>query len=549
MARTLVGFILIIFIFSGSALAETLAGWSHLSPVNNSTEKSGVLLNGNAVNYSSPRSANLDGDPTNGLETVVATSDAVVNAVSADGKLLWSTQLPNHTCTEASAENKLFSSAAVGNIYGDGNIHVVVGYGGIGGIPCGGGVLALDGRTGQQLWHFDLKKFAKERNFGAPIGHTVFSSPVLKDINRDGKMEIAFGSYDRNIYVLNTYGEAVWYYQAADTVWSSGSFADIDGDGRDELIIGTDISENKFLTPATENGGYVYAFKVRIKKEKARKRQGSRRLFSKNLKFFNFQNPKAYFWRTHFPQTIHSTPSIGELIPENPGLEIAVGTGCYFPENNDIKEGRWIKIISLKTGAVLRTLDTPACMTSSPAIADIDEDGLNDVVAYASGSKSIGADGKSKVMAWNPRTSTLLWETNPLAQSFNDIWGGHFSSPIIADLDGTGSLEVVVGNINDLVILAGKTGEHLTCKAANCGDTSRLSTGGLIRGTPEAIDLNADGKLDLVIASRRKYSSAIYGALFAWTNLEEIIDSADGIHPPYSTPWSMYKNTVQGNGI
>ncbi len=548
MARMLTGLILFSTLILGSASAETLAGWSHLSS-GSSSEKTGVILAGNTVNYSSPRSANLDGDSSNGLETVVATADAVVNVVSAQGTLLWSFELPNHNCTELSSENKLFSSAAVGDLYGDGNIHVVIGYGGLGGKSCGGGILALNGKTGEQLWHFDLKRFAKKQQFSVPIAHSVFSSPVLKDINRDGKMEIAFGSYDRNIYVLNAFGEAVWYYNAADTVWSSGTFADVDGDGRDELIIGTDITENKFLKPATENGGYVYAFKVKIKKEKSRPKLGSKRLVGQSIKLFHFQDTKAYAWRTHFPQTIHSTPSIGELIPENPGLEVAVGSGCYFPENTDIKEGRWVKILSLATGEILRTLETTACITSSPAIADIDEDGLNDVVAYVSGSRSIGGDGESKVFAWNPRSSSLLWETAPQVQTFNDIWGGHFSSTSIADLDGNGSLEVVVGNINDLVILAGKTGEQLTCKQANCSEDNRLTTGGLIRGTPEAIDLNSDGKLELVIASRRKYSNQSYGALYAWTNLEKSINSAPGIFPAYSTPWSMYKNTVQGNGL
>ncbi len=120
---------------------------------------------------------------------------------------------------------------------------MVVGYGGFGGAVCGGGVVAYRGSDGAMLWHFDLKRFSKREHFYARL-HSVFSSPAVADVDGDGKMEVGFGAFDRNIYLLNADGTLRWYYHAADTVWSSPAFADVNADGKLEMIIGSDMTQN-----------------------------------------------------------------------------------------------------------------------------------------------------------------------------------------------------------------------------------------------------------------------------------------------------------------
>jgi hypothetical protein len=109
-----------------------------------------IPINSSAISYSSPAVAELDGDISNGKEIVVASSDSKVHAYHSNGSILWSHTLPNSNCSATSNSNKIFSSPAIGNLYNDGIPYVVIGYGGIGGATCGGGVVAINGLTGQK---------------------------------------------------------------------------------------------------------------------------------------------------------------------------------------------------------------------------------------------------------------------------------------------------------------------------------------------------------------------------------------------------------------
>ncbi|MCO6429436.1 MAG: hypothetical protein J5J00_01125 [Deltaproteobacteria bacterium] len=503
---------------------DPIPGWTHSTELNRDTPKRhGLLLNGGDVTFSSPVIADIDGDPSNGLEVAVGGADGVLHAYKANGELLWNVQLPNASCRQASSINKLLSSPAVGVLKGDGMPHVIVGYGGVGGSACGGGVVAVRGSDGQTVWHFDLKKFAKKERFGS-ISHAVFSSPAVADVDGDGKLEVGFGSFDRNVYLLNHDGSVRWYYNAADTIWSSPAFADIDNDSKLEMIIGTDISANSRLRPPTKNGGYVYAFDTSDRKGK--------RIF--------FRDRSISKWQTYFDQVIYSSPIIADVLPDSPGEEVLVGSGCFFPQRGRKKKGRWVKVMRLKDGKVLRTLPTAGCSSSSPAVGDIDDDGVLEVVATVNGDKSIGGDGKSRIMAFKAASSSLLWSIIPTERGRNDPWGGNFQSPVVADLDGNGSLEVLVANGASVGIYSGRDGFPLTCQDSSCTNPYMLYAFDTLRSTPAVGDVNNDGQLDVVIAGGHTSSGGL-GVLYGWTNFGDVLQSSPGLQAPLSVPWQMFR--------
>ena len=473
-----------------------------------------LALGGAGPGYSSPAIAEIDGDTTDGKEVVVGVADGRVVAIKSDGSTLWSVSLPSATC---SGGTKVFSSPAVGAIFGNGVPYVVIGYGNLESRACDGGVVAINGSSGQLAWKFSIKDFAKKNRFFA-FRNTVFSTPALADTDGDGRMEIGFGGFDRSVYLLNANGSVRWYYQAADTVWSSPAFADVDGDGRLEMIIGTDISQNLRLKPATPNGGFVYAMKTKSRKGK----------------LIRFQDPSAYVWRATFDQVIYSSPVVAELIPENPGPEVVVGSGCFFPQNSNDKNGKWFKVLSLKTGAELRTLPIPACSPSSAAIADLDSDGLNEVVVTASGAASIGGDGSARVIAFNPRTSAELWQVVPAPGGNSDSLGGHFNSPIIADLDGNGSSEVIANNSRGVVVIEGSSGAVLSCQSRSCNNEVEMLTNDVLRNTPAVDDLNGDGEMDLVVASKGSGGAKV----FAWTGFNGLLGTSGRSATPQHA-WPM----------
>jgi PQQ-like domain len=470
-------------------------------------------LGGSAgAGLSSPFAADLDGDPTNGLEIVGGRTDGVVTATRRNGTVLWSTALPNATCTMTSSDDKLYSSPAVGDLNGDGRLSVVIGYGGYRGKPCDGGVAALDGRTGAIQWRFSLKDFARKRRHFA-FRHAVFGTPALADVDGDGRLEIGFGGFDRHVYLLNSDGSVRWYYQAADTVFSSPTFYDVDGDGKKEMLIGTDISQNKQLRPPTPNGGYLYALRASLRPP------------ARNP-LYVFRDQRLVLWRAQFDQVLQSSVSVGELIPENQGGELIFGAGCFFPQGGGERRGKWFSVVSARTGKLLRRLTVESCSPSLPAIADLNGDGVNEAVVLVN---SAGSQSGT-VIAWEPARDTVLWSQSVFPGGARDPKAGDFGrSAVIADLDRNGSLEVAVAGPRGVSVFAGQDGARLSCGGEGCDDdpyriVGRTST------APALVDIDADGTLELLTGGNSDGAAAV----FVWFLSPQRVGSLPGVLEPGS---------------
>ena len=459
-----------VFFYSG-ALAQDIDERRLPSAINLSNNSS----------FSNPVVANLDGDLTNGSEIVVASSDGNVQAFTNALIPIWNSSTPNSNC--GSAGNRVHSSPAVFDLNNDGIDDVIIGYGAPGRDRCDGGVVALNGRDGATLWNFGLKAFGKKEKFGSML-YGVFGTPAVADTDSRGDIAIGFGAYDRNVYLLNSNGTVRWYYNAADTSWSSPAFADINADGRKELIAATDISGNKRLKPITKDGGILYAFDTKT-------RQGKR---------VGFRQKGGFIWKQELDQVLFSAPVVAELDSTNPGLEIAIASGCFFPQNSSDKRGKWIKIVSATNGSVLRTISTPACTSSSVAVGDLFGLGKNSIVHI---SPSGVGQAQSTVTAYNPVSGESQWIVVPTVNGRNDRFFGSFQTPSIADLDGNGVGDVLVSHISAVLAFKGDSGEKLNCAVgalSSCKNGEIPTDINLSRNSPLVADLYGDGRLSVIVS-------------------------------------------------
>ena len=509
-----------------------LPGWTH-SPAysDDSPDRHGLVLSGGPISRGSPVIAEIDGNPANNNEVAVGGDDGKLYVYGQGGNLVWETQVIPSNCADAS-QSKINGAPAVGPLFGDGVPYVVIGYGTSAPSNCDGGIAVYDGRNGAERYRFSLRAWQQSQGYPAENFYVVFSAPALADVDNNGTLEIAFGGFDRNVYLLNANGSVRWYYHAADTVWASPAFLNTDSDANLELIVATDISANPNLNPPTSNGGLVYAFDT---EERSTKR-------------IEFQ--QGFIWRTAFDQVIYSSPVIADLLPSNPGLEVAFGSGCFFPSGDPNKRGRWIKIINPSNGALLQTLNAPACVQSTPAVGDIDDDGALELVATVSGDSSIGGDGKSYMVAWDPTEVNPKWQRalGDANSGMNDPFGGDIQSALIADLDGNGSLEVIASNFWSVHVLNGKTGEPLTCqKSPDCGNQASMYAWYTLKSTPAIGDIDNDGKLDLVIGGSNIFNTS-RGHLYAWTGFAGTLSSPAGSQPAYSAPWPQFRRDATHSG-
>lgn len=183
-----------------------------------------------------------------GNNTSLATA-ATITAFMPNGTVLWSKSPPIYSSTGTG--NDMFSSPAIGSLNGDGNMDVVVG-------SFDQYVWAYDGKTGNVLPGWPV--FVRD---------AVWSSPALADLDGSGRLEVIIGSesHSEPSPINSTNGGALWVFQPNGSDYpgfpqyvtpisldSSPAVGDIDGDGCPEIVIGTTSASS------TSGGNTLYAF-------------------------------------------------------------------------------------------------------------------------------------------------------------------------------------------------------------------------------------------------------------------------------------------------
>jgi len=481
-------------------------------------------LSGDRIHESGVTLFDLDGDPST-QEILIAGYDrsgtrGVLYAYRPNGSLYW----------EAPLRAPINSTPAVADIDGDGVPEVMVGLGGvIGAQSWHGGLVAVNGRTGAVKWIFDTQDWIFHRQDGWLDG--VYSSPAVGDVDADGEMEIVFGAWDQCIYLLNKNGQPEWgelnklgdqshcgghgFYNE-DTIWSSAALADLTGNGKLEIIIGADItSGNRYGDPS---GGYVYVL----------------------------DHEGAQLARRWINQRVYSSPAIGDLDRDGK-LDIVVGTGTHIEDR-----GFYVKVYNYDAGRSSVTerlvqkwhLTTSGRVFTSPALADLNQDGYLDIVAIANvgnGSERGGANNGSKVFAWSGRNGSEMFQTF-ICDSFGNQYVTH-ASPVIGEMGraGESGLKILFSHSWEVGVL-NANGSYFSdpgnCYGYGNGTGLTFWTGYTTSGTPAIGDIDGDGKVEVVTGGAWDIHSSDVGTLYVWEP-----GSAAG-----AVPWGMFRQNAYHTG-
>jgi len=387
---------------------------------------------------SSPVIADLDGDGSS--DVVVGAYDGYLRAYRGDGTPMWATAaVPGVApgCNRQSTPTAISSSPSVADLDGDGRPEVVIGMGSSLVAGQNGGLIVLDGATGSVRWRWSGDRdFANIwANSPTPDGwcEGVFSTPAIGDVDGDGHPDIVFGGWDQRIWALDRFGNPLggFPFAADDTVWSSPSLFDSNGDGVAEIYIGGDSTPGGWFDNL---GGVFRSFDA----------TGGR---------------VVQRWVQAPNEVIMSSPAIGDIDGDG-RAEVVVGTGenwfvtCAATRSCPPGAGSdHVRVFAWHAddGSPVPgfPVSTGGTVMASPALGDINGDGLADVV--------VGSyDGY--VYAWNGN-GTLIWRTQP---SWAHLGTGRMiGQPIIADLNGDGTQDVAVGGDKGVAFLDGRTGVSL----------------------------------------------------------------------------------------
>ena len=329
-----------------------------------------------------------------------------------------------------------------------------------------------------ELWKYDS-------------GALLLSSPVVEDIDNDGKKEIIFGTKNGSILSIDMDGNLKWVFSAQETISdvelmfldtesansinSSPNIDDINNDGKKEIIFGTEAGK---LYVLDSKGKLLWNYKVEgpirgspLIQKFSNNVTGI--LFGstdKNLYFLN--SGGKLFWKYDAKSEIESCPTI--VIGKRTLIVFGSNDGTIHALNLKgelvwtfqtqgkilaqpvfdrlVKNSPPVIIIGSTDGTVyclsedgerIWKYHTEGAICSKVTIADIDNDERKEIL-FGSCDNSVYAIDPNGKKIWSYET---------------DFW--IVASPIVSDMDGDGRLEVVVGSYDHNIYILDAEGTYV----------------------------------------------------------------------------------------
>lgn len=332
---------------------------------------------------------------------------------------------------------------------------------------------------------------------------SVSTAPVFSDLDNDGSIDILVGVGADNrgefslsgqpgdlggLYALNADGSIKWFYQTIDSfglvsdpnnpnapsgpdgrpdgVYGAPRIFDIDADGQREVIF-------------TSWDHYLYVLDGRN---------------------------GALEYSVDLHDTAGATPGIADLngdglfelivpadITSNAGAGLPAQGGILHVMNNYGKQivSGWDTQVGTSTNADFRGKFEPQSLWSSPKIFDLDRDGSLEII-----------QGTGNFFQDESGSYVKVWNTDGSLRFQLNTEGRVLATPLIANLDGTGTSEIIAATVDGYVYAWSAGGQQLFATQVMPFDNATMAgTPGLpIARQPIAVDLDGDGKLEILVS-------------------------------------------------
>lgn len=283
------------------------------------------------------------------------------------------------------------------------------------------------------------------------------------------------------------------------SVTTSPVFSDVDGDGSIDILVGVGADNRNEFAPAGQPGdlGGLYALNS----------DGSIKWFHQSIDSFGGQSPNdegdLIGGPDGRPDGIYAAPRVFDIDADGEREVIFLSWDHY------------LYVLNGRDGRLEFTVDLHDTAGATPAIADLDRDGLFEMIVPADISENPRAGlpqqgGILHVMNNYGHQTVPGWDTQVGTSTSQDFRGKFeeqslWSSPQVVDLDNDGSLEIVQGTGN---FFQDDRGQYL--KVWNTDGTLRfqLDTNGRTLASPLIADLDGNGSPEIIAATLQGYVHA-----------------------------------------
>ena len=365
-------------------------------------------------------------------------------------------------------------------------------------------------------------------------------SVALYDIDNDGKDEIFVGTSKyldasqneirpAGLICLEDDGTIKWtrtFPAITDTDVQTGKtynttsvstapfFANIDDDPEMEILVGVGagyapVSAGALIVGQPGDKGGLYALE----------HDGSIKWFHESMDVIGGSGNVG----DNRPDGVYGSPIVYDI--DNDGAREVI--------YNSWDQRTWI--LNAKTGAVKNKIHMYDTIWSTPAIADVNNDGKEEILITAdiTANAEVGTQtgGIFHVVTHNGVQNIAGFNASVAKPTYQELRGKYedqalWSSPVFADIDKDGSIEIVYGTGNYLPA----TGEYIRVWNHDGTEKFKLNTIGKTFATPLIADINNDGNLDIVAVT-------LEGYVYAWDkNGNEIFNTRIDSNAIFSSP-------------
>jgi MYXO-CTERM domain-containing protein len=360
------------------------------------------------------------------------------------------------------------------------------------------------------------------------IARGAFASPVLVDMDKDGKLDILQAAFDGKVYAFHADGSDVSgfpvdiHYTGSlggkaepqrNRILTTPAVQDMNDDGYPDILLGSNERIGK-----DGQAGAIYLLDGRGANAP------SLTLPNWPLVISSFQLfplvaegvPNAGVigrFNGSLAAVMHGNGTLPLLLPADPGLQAELGqTPPNALPNRPDPYHPGQTLIGLEPASIygpLSVAETPNTMLplfAQPSLGDLDQDGVPDIVASGgslnlafniqSPSGDTGRKGEHLLAMWSGKTGAMMPASPFVLEDYT-----FFNSQAIADLSGDDYPEVITGS-----------GGYFLHAYDACGREPKgfpKFTGQWIIPTPAVGDLDGDKKLEVAVGTRD-------GWLYAW---------------------------------